>query len=162
MKRLIAMTLLACASLTCLGAQPTFRDKYNAAAKEMVPVLQTTGCDTKAVRNSATKAITECRLKMPNGLLTLDSESAKLKGVWLMLDSSQLEHPSDLVRAGGMLLRAGRGGHYGDYLAVASSLLDASRRQGWKEACVDDAQSASRFCVSSDNERVFNLILSPL
>lgn len=156
------MTLLAGASVACIAAQPTFRDKYNAAAKDMVPVLQTTGCEAKPVKNSTTKAITECQLNVPNGLLTLDSESGKLRSVWLMLDSTQLAHPSDLMRAGGMLLRAGRGTYYGDYLAVSSKVFDASSRQDGKEACVDDAASASRLCVSSENKRIFNLTLRPL
>lgn len=162
MKRLSVLTLLASVSLAGVAAQPTFRDKYNAAAKDMVPVLQTTGCEAKPVKNSTAKAIMECQLNMPNGLLTLDSESGKLRSVWLMLDSTQLANRGDLMRAGGMLLRAARGADYGDYLAVASTAVDASSRQGWKEACVDDAPSASRLCVSSDNKRIFDLTLKPL
>lgn len=155
-----AAALLAVVSIAAHSGQPTFRDRYNDVAKEMVPLLQTTGCETKQA--SAGKAITECKLQASNALLSLDSVNNKLSGVWLLVDSTQLAHPSDIVRAGGLLLRTARGASYGNYLAVATDVMDASRKQGWKEACKDDAASASRFCVSANARQVFSITLTPL
>lgn len=144
------------------AAQPTFRDKYNGAAKDMVPALQITSCATKPVKTVPGKAIIECDVRLPNTLLSLDSMNNRLTGVWLMLDSSQLNHPSDLMRTGGMLLRAARGSSFGDYLAVAGDAFKASQKNGWKQACVDDKESSMRFCVSSDDRRIFDLMLTPI
>lgn len=160
--RAFALAALAVIPAAVLAAQPTFRDKYNGAAKDMVPVLQTTSCETKQAKEPAGKAITECRLQMANALLSLDSMNNRLSGVWLMLDSTQLGHPTDLVRSGGMLLRAARGTNSGDYLAVASDVFDMSKRRNWQEACADDKASASRFCVSSDDRKVFHITLRPI
>ena len=145
-----------------LAAQPTFRDKYNGAAKDMVPVLQTTSCEIKRAKAPVGKAITECRLQIANSLLSLDSMDNRLSGVWLMLDSSKLDDATDLVRSGGMLLRAARGTSYGDYLAVSANVFDASRRRSWQEACADDKASSSRFCVSANERGIFHITLSPL
>jgi hypothetical protein len=160
--RVIAWALLALVPVTSFSAQPTFREKYNTAAKDMVPALQTSSCETKPVKSIAGKAITECRVQLSNSLLSLDSADNKLTGVWLVLDSSALGHPTDLVRAGGVLLRAARGTSYGDYLAVSTSVFDASRRQGWQKACVDDKEAAARFCVSGNERGIFNITLSPI
>lgn len=145
-----------------LANQPTFRDKYNMAAKDMVPALQTTSCETKPVKNISGKETIECQVQLANTLLSLDSINNRLAGVWLMLDASQLSHPSDLMRTGGMLLRAARGTSYGDYLAVAGEAFKSSQQQGWKRACVDDKASSTRLCVSSDDKKIFNLLLSPI
>lgn len=153
--------LTALASSVAFGAQPTFRDKYNVAAKDMVPALQITSCATKVAKTVPGKAIIECDVQLPNTLLSLDSMNNRLTGVWLMLDSSQLNHPSDLMRTGGMLLRAARGSSFGDYLAVAADAFKASQKIGWKQACVDDKESSMRFCVSSDDRRIFDLMLTP-
>jgi hypothetical protein len=160
--RAFGLAALAVIPAAVLAAQPTFRDKYNGAAKDMVPVLQTTSCETKQAKAPAGKAITECRLQMANSLLSLDSMNNRLSGVWLMLDSTRLDDQTDLVRSGGMLLRAARGTSYGDYLAVSADVFDASRRRGWKEACADDKASSSRFCVSANERGIFHITLSPI
>lgn len=154
--------LIALASSEAFSAQPTFRDKYNVAAKDMVPALQITSCTTKTSKTVPGKAILECDVQLPNALLSLDSMNNRLTGVWLMLDSTQLNHPADLMRTGGMLLRAARGSSFGDYLAVTGDAFKASQTNGWKQACVDDKQSSMRFCVSSDDKRIFDLTLTPL
>lgn len=145
-----------------VSAQPTFRDKYNAAAKDMVPALQISSCVTKPAKTVPGKSIIECSVQLANTLLSLDSMNNQLTGVWLMLDSSQLNHPSDLMRTGGMLVRAARGSSYGDYLAVAAEAFKASQKNAWKQACVDDKESSSRLCVSSADKRIFDLTLSPI
>lgn len=157
--RTALLALLATLPLMVFAEQPTFRKKFNVAAKEMVPVLQTTNCTTKPVKKVPGKAITECELQMPNSLLTFDSMNGQLAGVWLMMDSSKLDHPSDIMRTGGMLLRAARGASYGDYLAVAAKALDMSRQQGGKEVCLNDKESAARFCVSSNDRGIFDMTL---
>ncbi|WP_334159352.1 hypothetical protein [Oryzomicrobium sp.] len=158
MRSIVAIMLLTAAA-TAGAEQLTFRDRYNAAAAEMVPVLKTTGCKAK---KATEKTITECELQASNALLTLDSQNNRLTSVWLMFDSTQLGHPSDTVRAGGMLLRAARGSSYGDYLAVALNAFDKSRRQGWSQACVDDKESSSRFCVSGNERGIFNITIRPI
>lgn len=153
--------LLATFSIAAYATQPTFRERYNDAAKDLVPQLQTTGCKTK--QGVAGKSIMECELQTTNALLSLDSVNNKLSGVWLLVDPAQLPGRSgDVVRAGGMLLRSARGTTYGDYLAVAMDVFKASSKQGWKEACKDDSASASRLCVSANARGVFNITLAPL
>ncbi len=152
--------LLAVSSVVAQAAQPTFRDRYNDAAKELVPQLQTTGCETKQAAGG--KAVTECKLQADNALLSLDSVNNKLAGVWLLVDSTKLANGGDVARAGGLLLRTARGTAQGNHLAVATDVLDASRKQGWKEACKDDAASASRLCVSANARGVFHITLNPL
>lgn len=144
------------------ASQPTFRDKYNAAAKEMVPALQITTCKTIPAKKLPGKEIIECELQLSNALLSLDSMNKRLTGVWLMVDSTQLGHPSDVIRAGGMLLRAARNTHYGDYLAVTADLMNASRKNGWREACIDDQESDAHFCISRNDRAVFDITLTPL
>lgn len=155
------LALLVTVPLMGFAEQPTFRQKFNAAAKEMVPVLQITRCTTKTAKKVPGKAIIECELQMPNSLLMLDSINGQLASVWLMIDSSQLRHPSDIMRTGGMLLRAARGASYGDYLAVTAKAFDMSRQQGGKEACVNDKEAAARFCVSSNDRGIFDMTLQP-
>lgn len=156
----VLASLLCVVSIAAQAAQPTFRDRYNEAARDLVPQLQTTDCVTRQA--PAGKAITECKLKAGNALLSLDSINNRLSGVWLLVDSAQLADNADVARAGGLLLRTARGTAHGDHLAVAADVLDTSRRQGWKEACKDDAASASKLCVSANSHGVFHITLNPL
>lgn len=160
-KKLMLLIALAMMPTVALSAPPDFRKHYDKAAKDMIPMLQTIDCSIKKVKSAPGKTITECRLKISNALLSIDHLNKQFSGAWLMLDSSQLPHPSDLARSGGMLLRAARGSYYGDYLAVSSSVFEASRQRGWQEACADDKDSASRFCVSGNDHGIFNITVTP-
>lgn len=162
MKFLVCMLALLLAQTLAEAAQPTFRDKYNSAAKEMVPSLQIKTCKTIPAKKPPGKEIIECELQLFNALLSLDSMNKRLTGVWLMVDSTQLAHPSDVMRAGGMLLRAARNTHYGDYLAVTADLMNASRKNGWREACIDDQESDAHFCISRNDRAVFDMTLTPI
>lgn len=156
----VLLVFLAGLSVAAQAAQPTFRDRYNEAAKDLLPQLQTTGCETKSV--NADKAITECKLQSPNALLSLDSMNNKLSGVWLVVDATKLANAAEVARAGGVLVRAARGTAHGNHLAVATDVFELSRKNGWNEACKEDLTSTSRLCVSAANRSVYHFTLSPL
>lgn len=158
----VFMLVILLIPMNAIAAQKSFKEKYNTAAKDMVPILQITTCRTIIAKKLPGKEILECSLNSSNSLLSIDFMNKQLTDIWLMIDSTQLDGPADLMRSGGMLLRAGRGSFYGDYLAVAAKAFEASNRIGWKEACIDDKESDFRFCVSSDDSRIFNLMLTPL
>ncbi|MEF9360931.1 hypothetical protein V4887_23600, partial [Ralstonia solanacearum species complex bacterium KE449] len=45
-------------------------------------------------------------------IAVINGMNKRFDGAWLMLDASALPHPSDLTRAGGLLLRVAKGYHY--------------------------------------------------
>jgi hypothetical protein len=152
--------LLVFISNNSFAAEVSFRDKYKMAAKDMVPIMQIVNCaDTPATN----KHIIECTLNMPNSLLTLDVVNGKLDGIWLMYDRNQLEHPSDMLRVGGMLLRALRGtSPAGNHLQVATDLYSKSSKVNGKTTCTVDSESAAKFCVDINPSGIVNLTLTPI
>ncbi|MBO9538744.1 hypothetical protein [Herbaspirillum sp.] len=158
---LFLLSVIPAMTLAAPPTQTKFLKSYSSASQEMTPELQTTSCTSKPIVKVPGKTITECRLNVGNSLLTIDSMNNQVTGVWLMLDSQKLNPSSDLIRTGGMLIRAMRGSYYGDYLAVSASVFSASSKKKWKEVCTDDKDSSSRVCVSSDDGNIFNMTLTP-
>lgn len=160
--KLTAALAIAFLPIAVGAAQPTFKEKYNAAAKDVLPALQTTSCRVIQSNSSPGQAVTECQLKMENALLSMVSKNNKLTNVWLHFDSNSLGHPTDAMRAGGVLIRAARGVSYGNYLEVSTQAFKKSSDFHWNDVCVNDEQSASALCVSKERETIFQLTLKPI
>jgi hypothetical protein len=156
------LPILALALSTAVLAAPpkkTFRETWKAAAKDMLPALQIKQCKNVPVKDG-NRVLIECSLKIGNSMLTVEGTKTATTGAWLMLDASRLEQPSDLMRAGGLLIRTGRGGSMsGNYLQFSLETFQQSKAQGWKEACSRDEINGAKFCVSSDDGRIFHLTL---
>ncbi|ATI26948.1 Hypothetical Protein RRSL_02409 [Ralstonia solanacearum UW551] len=158
---ILAIATIASAPAMAKGpiSPEVFRDSYNAHAKDLLPALQTTQCRTISAAKEPGKAILECQTVANNTLLSINGMNKRFDGAWLMLDASALPHPSDLTRAGGLLLRVAKGYHYGNHLALAQEAIIGAQRSKGKQSCIDDPASGSRLCVSTDNGTIYNMIL---
>ncbi|NTZ82376.1 hypothetical protein FCJ61_04920 [Burkholderia metallica] len=136
-----------------------FKTNYNLHAGDLLPVLQTTKCRTIDVAKRPGKSILECRTQASNALLTIDGMNNRFESAWLMVDASALPHPSDLMRAGGLLLRVAKGYHYGDHLALAQQAITGALKNKGKPSCINDPASGGRLCVTTDNGGIYNMVL---
>jgi hypothetical protein len=136
-----------------IGRLDDFLKTYNKTAKARLPLLQTTSCRTINVRKVAGKTITECDLMLPNGMLTLDSVGGDLKSAWMLVNNVHTNHPSDLLRTGGILLCGARAScEAGDFYQLSSDAFHASHQRGWQHGCVRDTETHAPLCVSSNND----------
>ncbi|WP_199031709.1 hypothetical protein [Ralstonia sp. ASV6] len=159
---ILAATVAASAPAMAKGpvSPEVFRDSYNVHAKDLLPALQTTQCRTINAAKKPGKSILECQTVANNTLLSIDGINKRFDGAWLMVNASALPHPSDLMRAGGLLLRVAKGYHYGDHLALAQEAIIGAQKSMGNPSCVDDPASGSRLCVSTDNGTIYNMILN--
>lgn len=163
MKSIICSALLALFPLSALAVQPVpkFLETYKDVAKDMVPILQPTKCEAKPGKKVASKVLNTnmCQLAGAHSFLVINSVDQQVTAAWLNVAPNDLAHPSDLTRSGGMLLRAARGGGFGDYLQVSMDLFVASQRIGGKAACKDDAPSGMKMCVSKSADGTYDIML---
>ena len=155
--------LLFAVPLLTLAASPSkekFLKNYNASAKEMVPSFETSSCKQVLAKTPPGRSFTTCRLTIENSFLSVESIDSAVTAVLLVFDSTYLEHPSDLTRSGGMLLRSMRGTYYGDYLATAMKVFQESKNTNWKRACTFDKESSSEFCIGSEDGILFSLAIN--
>lgn len=167
MKTLILIALLALLPLSANAKSDALspdatRSRFDSHAKDMVPLLQTTSCRTIHAAKLAGKTILECKMRVQNSLLSIDAMNGQITGIWLMIDATNLEHPSDIRRAGGTLIRMARNTSYGDHLQVASDALLGAHKEKGKASCIDDAESASRLCITTDDGRIYDMTLEPI
>lgn len=164
MKRLAFFAAIAAATITPAFASgpvspETFKASYNMHAKDMLPALKTTECKTITAAKKPGKTITECSTVADNSLLSIDGFNNRFDGAWLVVDVRSLPSPSDITRAGGLLLRVAKGYQYGNHLALAQEAVNGARKHMGKPSCIDDPASASRLCVSTNDGSVYSMTL---
>jgi hypothetical protein len=165
-KHAVCLVLLSM-SITANAASKSFTPDqfialFNEAAIEKVPNLKTASC--KVIRAEVPdKTITECETVIDNSLLTIDASNNKATSAWLMLDSTKLNHPTDLWRSAALLVRVARGGEgFGNYLQVGTDTLKGMQQLNGKKYCLDDKESASRLCMETNDGNIYNITLDLL
>jgi hypothetical protein len=156
---LLSMSLTA-NSASKLFTPDQFTKLFNEAAIEKVPTLKTASCKVIQAENVPDKTITECETVIDNSLLTIDASNNKATSIWLMLDSTKLNHPTDLWRSAALLVRVARGGEsFGNYLQVGTDTLKGMQQLNGKKYCLDDKESASRLCMETNDGSIYNITL---
>jgi hypothetical protein len=158
---LILMSMsLSANSASKLFTPDQFTALFDEAAIEKVPKLKTTSCKVIRVEKTPNKTITECETVINNSLLTIDASNNKATSVWLMLDFTKLNHPTDLWRSAALLVRVARGGEsLGNYLQVGTDTLRGMQQLNGKRYCLDDKESASRLCMETNDGSIYNITL---
>lgn len=140
-----------------------FQQSYAKASGEMVPALTITDCLSITSPNMLSqKAIVQCNLGTPSALLTIDTFDGMYSGAALRVDVRALRGPSDMIRVGGILLRAAGRVSASDHLAVSADLLKRASSAGWTRTCTDDVKTSARLCVQSGDGTIFDYTIAPL
>ena len=135
---------------------------YNVAAKEKVAGLQIDTCETIDDKQHKDHKIHACFTGFSNALLTIDTIKNNTSSIWLMLDVTQLNHPSDITRVAGLLIRTVRGGAaFGNYLEVGKDILFGLHNSTSNNFCLSDIESKTKICVDKEkeNEAIYNFII---
>jgi len=157
-KATLAVLLLCC--FPCLAGQPSFRDRYNAMAKITAPILGTRECITTKSLGRNRDTLIECPLVSAGAQLTVSSLNNRLTGVLLDLDVQQLDNAGDLMKAGSILLRLARGKDFEKEASfeMTQLVIEAQENLG-KGACVDTPVQRTRFCVMTDDKKVYQFAI---
>lgn len=157
-KATLAVLLLCC--FPCLAEQSSFRDRYNAIAKIMAPALETHECTKTKSLGRNRDILIECPLASAGAQLTIGGLNNRFTGVLLDLDVQQLDNPGDLSKAGSILLRLARNKDFEkeDPIEMMQLVVEAQENPG-KGACVDTPEQRTRFCVSTDDKKVYQFVI---
>ncbi len=153
------LTVVVIPSLA-FAVQPSFRDRYNALAKLIAPALSTRECiETKSPGRNRDILI-ECSLTAPGAKLTISGLKNRFTGALLQLDVRQLDNSGDLMKAGRILLRMARGkdAEAEDPVEMMQMVIEAQQHLG-KGACEDAPSQQTRFCISTDDKKVYHLAI---
>lgn len=162
-KHFVTIPFLFVLTMQYAQAEKGFRDYYNEAAKQYFPAVSFKKCDTKIVKKVPGKSMVECGLMISNALLTVDGMNGMFDGASLMVDGKQLSSPTELFRAGAILLLAGRKGNGAGHFSESYDLMHKARKSN-KEECLTDASIKAKFCVSLSqySEFVADFIITPI
>lgn len=145
------------------AAQPSFRARYEALSKQIVPALEIRECvETKSIGRNRDILI-ECSLATPGAKLTISGLKNRFTGSLLEIDVHKLGNPGDLTKAGRILLRISRGKdtEVEDPVEMMQMVIEAQQHLG-KSSCEDTPSQQSRFCISTNDKKVYNMaIINP-
>ncbi len=88
------------------------------------------------------------------------ASNTQLYGVELLVIADKVDHPTDMWRAGGLLLAAARDEKAGNHLKVSIDLYSqALKLKPGSENCTTDEQSKSKFCaaMTKDGDVIYTL-----
>lgn len=141
-------------------AQPSFRDRYNALAKITAPAMATRECVTTNSAGRNRDSLIECPLVSDGAQLTIGGLNNKFTGALLKLDTQKLNNSNDLMKAGRILLRLARGKDVEreDPVEMMQLVIEAQQNLG-KGACVDTPEQRTRFCVMTDDKKVYHFAI---
>jgi len=143
--------------------QPSFRDRYNTIAKITAPALGTRECITTKGLARNRDTLIECPLVSAGAQLTVSGVNNLFTGAILDIDAQKLGNVGDLMKAGRIFLRLARDKDFEkeDQLEMTQLVIDAQENPG-KGACVDTPEQRTRFCVTTDDKKVYQFaILDP-
>jgi len=95
--------------------------------------------------------------------LTVSGVNNLFTGAILDIDAQKLGNVGDLMKAGRIFLRLARDKDFEkeDQLEMTQLVIDAQENPG-KGACVDTPEQRTRFCVTTDDKKVYQFaILDP-
>lgn len=175
MKRTIFLLLIMAFSLPCFAepsiaeaeklkkaqaAPPSFRDRYNAVAKIVAPALGFRECITKKTIGRNHDTIIDCPLVSAGSQLTVAGLNNLITSALLDIDVQKLNSPGDLMKAGRIFLRLARGKDFEkeDPVEMMQLVIEAQESLG-KGACVDTPEQRTRFCIMTDDKKVYQFAI---
>lgn len=141
--------------------QPSFRDRYNAIAKIMAPTLETHECTETNSPGRNRDILIECQLISTGAQLTISGLNNRFTGAILDFDVKKFDKPGVLMDAGKILLRLARAKDFEseEPLEMTQLVLEAQESPG-KGACVDTPEQHTRFCLTTDDKKIYHLTVA--
>ncbi|MDO8941513.1 MAG: hypothetical protein Q7U98_20330 [Methylicorpusculum sp.] len=141
--------------------QPSFRDRYNAIAKTLAPTLETRECSATKGPGRNRDILIECPLVSSGSQLTISGLNDKFTGAVLEFDVQKIDKPGVLMDAGRVLLRLARNKDFEkeDPIEMIQLVVEAQESLG-KGACVDTPEQRTRFCLTTDDKKVYHFTVA--